>query len=73
MAAEALEGVIENGCVAAGLEAGAQFAEISRGLVANARQVGNGGELKWAFGIFHGKSFSSRVRNSPTSSESLRR
>jgi hypothetical protein len=54
--AESLEGVVEDRGVAALLEAGEEFFEISGGLIADAGEIRDGEEFELGFGGVHGNS-----------------
>jgi hypothetical protein len=54
--AEGLERVVEDGGVAALLEAGEQFFEIAGRLIADAGEIGDGKEFERSFSGIHGNS-----------------
>ena len=61
MGAEGLERVVEDRGVTALLEAKEEFFEISGGLIADAREIGDGEKFEWCFGDGHGNSSWNRI------------
>jgi hypothetical protein len=61
VSAEGLVGVVEDGGVAALLEAGEEFFEISGGLIADAGEIRDGEKFEWSFSDVHSNSSWNRL------------